>query len=280
MPDGTHWFPAVDVCKRAGLQSTRAPLWRTCRGQSQLRRDARECARKAHSQHSRRSRVATRHEPRGTSKGLIRLVNGCTKPESQPFKAWVSAVIATIQRDGSYSLEPVPRTDPPPTGATAYVMPQQIADAIVRLEDDGTSGPTRCWLAFQEEQANSAADQPQPERDGRGAAADRRVARPPCMSTARRPRRRRRSPKLTPQQLLATWKAKNLVVTEDVHAVAAYLAPALAARRGPLPAGGDRHPYGARRRRASTTACACCSSGAASGRRAARRTERPLYVLP
>ncbi|WP_424883284.1 BRO-N domain-containing protein [Streptomyces sp. SLBN-8D4] len=33
--------------------------------------------------------------------GLIQLVNGCTKPESQPFKAWVSEVIATIQRDGS-----------------------------------------------------------------------------------------------------------------------------------------------------------------------------------
>ncbi|GHH82346.1 hypothetical protein [Streptomyces capitiformicae] len=34
-------------------------------------------------------------------------------------------------------------------------------------------------------------------------------------------------PELTPQDLLATWKAKNLVVTEDVHAVAACLAPAL-----------------------------------------------------
>jgi hypothetical protein len=32
---------------------------------------------------------------------------------------------------------------------------------------------------------------------------------------------------LTAQQLLAHWKAKNLVITDDVHAVAAYLAPAL-----------------------------------------------------
>ncbi|WP_179382185.1 helix-turn-helix domain-containing protein [Streptomyces sp. SA15] len=38
---------------------------------------------------------------------------------------------------------------------------------------------------------------------------------------------RHSEPKLTPQQLLATWKAKNLVFTEDIHAVAAYLAPAL-----------------------------------------------------
>jgi prophage antirepressor-like protein len=27
-------------------------------------------------------------------KGLIRLVNGCTKPESQPFKEWVADVTA------------------------------------------------------------------------------------------------------------------------------------------------------------------------------------------
>ncbi|MFI6933710.1 helix-turn-helix domain-containing protein [Streptomyces sp. NPDC050287] len=44
---------------------------------------------------------------------------------------------------------------------------------------------------------------------------------------ARSLRRHRPEPNLTPQQLLATWKAKNLVFTEDIHAVAAYLAPAL-----------------------------------------------------
>jgi hypothetical protein len=37
---------------------------------------------------------------------------------------------------------------------------------------------------------------------------------------------------MSPQQLLASWRARNLVVTEDVHAVAAYLAPALV--RGPV----------------------------------------------
>ncbi|WP_328876772.1 hypothetical protein [Streptomyces sp. NBC_00287] len=36
---------------------------------------------------------------------------------------------------------------------------------------------------------------------------------------------------LTPQELLSRWRSKNLVVTDDVHAVAAYLAPALV--RGP-----------------------------------------------
>ena len=32
---------------------------------------------------------------------------------------------------------------------------------------------------------------------------------------------------MTPQELLASWRARNPVVTDDVHAVAAYLAPAL-----------------------------------------------------
>lgn len=32
---------------------------------------------------------------------------------------------------------------------------------------------------------------------------------------------------MTAQQLLAAWKAKNLVITDDVHSVAACLAPAL-----------------------------------------------------
>lgn len=32
---------------------------------------------------------------------------------------------------------------------------------------------------------------------------------------------------LTPQELLSRWRTKNLVVTDDVHAVAAHLAPAL-----------------------------------------------------
>jgi len=77
--------------------------------------------------------VATRHESRQPPR-LIRLVNGCTKPESQPFKAWVSEVIATLQRDGTYTLDPAP-VQPAPHGGTAYLMPEQVADAIIRLEE-------------------------------------------------------------------------------------------------------------------------------------------------
>ncbi len=32
---------------------------------------------------------------------------------------------------------------------------------------------------------------------------------------------------MTPAELLATWRSKNLIVTDDIHAVAAVLAPAL-----------------------------------------------------
>jgi len=83
-------------------------------------------------------------------RGLIQLVNGCTKPESLPFKSWVSEVIATVQRDGSYSLEPSP-AQTPATGTPAYVMPQEVADAIVRLEVRNIQAD-EMLAAFQEEQ--------------------------------------------------------------------------------------------------------------------------------
>ncbi|MGP4043493.1 hypothetical protein [Streptomyces sp. 2A115] len=53
------------------------------------------------------------------------LVSGCTEPECEPFKLRVTEVIATIQRDGSYSLEPAP-VRPAPNGGTGYVMPQEL----------------------------------------------------------------------------------------------------------------------------------------------------------
>lgn len=74
---------------------------------------------------------------------LIQFVTACTKPECAPFKAWVTDVIATIQRDGSYSLEPAP-VQPAPSGGASYVMPQEVADAIVRSRN-GTSGSASCW---------------------------------------------------------------------------------------------------------------------------------------
>lgn len=179
--------------------------------------------------------------------GLIRLVNGCTKPESQPFKSWVATVIETIQRTGSYSLEPAP-VQPTPDGATAYVMPQQIADAIVRLEERNIRAD-ELLLAFQEERGELlrqiSDSQHAMVETQRQICRSQNVMAEALQQIAEalkpshghgRPRPTAApEPELTPQQLLATWKAKNLVVTGDVHAVAAYLAPALLR-------GGARYP--------------------------------------
>jgi hypothetical protein len=154
--------------------------------------------------------------------GLIRLVNGCTKPESPPFKIWVSEVIAAIQRDGSYSLEPA-AVQPAPTGGTAYVMPQEVADAIVRLEtrniqaDEMLAAAQEQQTALLRQMSNSQAS----------IARSQGLIAEALQDIAQVLRGRRPEPELTPQQLLAAWKAKNLVFTEDIHAVAAYLAPAL-----------------------------------------------------
>ncbi|UUU37088.1 BRO family protein [Streptomyces sp. CA-210063] len=74
--------------------------------------------------------------------GLIQLVNGCTKPEAQPSKNWVSDVIETIQRDGSYALEPTPYNPPPPAARPTPCpskWPTPSSDS-----KSGTSGRTRC----------------------------------------------------------------------------------------------------------------------------------------
>ncbi|MFF5495984.1 Bro-N domain-containing protein [Streptomyces aquilus] len=210
MPDGTHWFPAVDVCKELGYTTPRKALLDHV---PEEHREILETVTGGHSLSIPAGREWRRDMNVIDLQGLIRLVNACTKPESQPFKAWVSEVIATIQRDGSYALEPSP-TQTPATGTPAYVMPQAVADAIVRLEQRN--------LEADEMLAAFAGERNELLRQISGSLSD--------IAESLRNRRGDRpapAPKLTPQELLATWKAKNLVVTDDVHAVAAYLAPAL-----------------------------------------------------
>lgn len=67
--------------------------------------------------------------------GLLFLVNACTKPSAAPFKQWAVEVIATIQRDGSYTLEEAEVQPTDPGAPIAYAMPEQVAEAIVRLEE-------------------------------------------------------------------------------------------------------------------------------------------------
>ncbi|KOX00665.1 hypothetical protein ADK65_13540 [Streptomyces sp. NRRL B-1140] len=206
MPDGTHWFPAADVLKELGYSNPRKTLADHVPAEH---RETLESVTGAYSLSVPAGREWRRDMNVIDLQGLIRLVNACTKPSAQPFKTWVSEVIATIQRDGSYSLEPAPVQQP--AAPTAYAVPPQLADALVRLEERGAR--TDAALRQIDDKQNTIAEM---LRD--------------ITRTLRRSDDRARpvqAPELTPQQLLANWKARNLVVTEDVHAVAAHLAPAL-----------------------------------------------------
>ncbi|MCF4139370.1 Bro-N domain-containing protein [Streptomyces sp. Tue 6430] len=221
-PDGEHWFVAADLATELGYANTRQALdWHVAQDRQTTLNDL---ARSVYGVDA-LSKIAG-HGLKKSMKmvnlnGLIALVNGCTKPECEPFKTWVCDVIATLQRDGSYSLEPA-AVQPAPAGGTAYVMPQQVADVIVRLEERSIRAD-EMLLAFQEERN----DLLRRITDGQNAMTDvlRDIAealRDPAGRPDTAP-----EPKLTPQQLLTRWKTKNLVVTDDVHSVAAYLAPAL-----------------------------------------------------
>jgi prophage antirepressor-like protein len=207
MPDGTHWFPAADVCKQLGYTTPRKALLDHV---PEEHREILETVTGGHSLSIPAGREWRRDMNLVNLQGLIRLVNGCTKPESQPFKAWVSEVIATIQRDGSYALEPAP-VQPAPTGCTAYAVPQQLADALVRLEERSI-------------QTNEALRQ---INDSQNVIVDvlRDIAR--TLRGRNDLARTVQAPELTPEQLLSNWRTRNLVVTEDIHTVAAHLAPAL-----------------------------------------------------
>jgi prophage antirepressor-like protein len=207
MPDGTHWFPAVDVCKNLGYTHVGSALRNIA---DTVNFASAESVLQRHTLDIPAGREWRRDMNLVNLEGLIRLVNGCTKPESQPFKVWVSQVIATIQRDGSYALEPA-AVQPAPAGCTAYVMPQQITDALVALAQRSIRTDE-----LLRQINNSQTAIVEVLRD--------------IAQTLRRPTDRARpvqAPELTPEQLLINWKTRNLVITEDIHKVAAHLAPAL-----------------------------------------------------
>ncbi len=125
-------------------------------------------------------------------------------------------------------------------------MPQQVADAIVRLEVRNIQAD-EMMAAFQREQTDLLREISRSQgtiaRDQSTIARSQRLIAEALQDIARTLRRHRPEPELTPQQLLTTWTTKNLVFTEDVHAVAACLAPALV--RGEARYRRDRHTYGA-----------------------------------
>ncbi|MFD9514053.1 BRO-N domain-containing protein [Streptomyces mirabilis] len=275
LAEGEHWFPAADVAKDLGYTNTRqALLWHVAEDCQQSLEDL---ARSVYGVDA-LSKIAG-HGLKKSMKmvnlqGLIRLVSGCTKPECEPFKAWVAEVVVTIQRDGCYELEPAP-VQPAPGGGVAYVVPHQVADAIVRLEERNIRADEEFAaraaarnellaernalmaegnrLAAQREQLLAERNQLLRESNGDRSAMARNqdamarsqevIARSQDAMAAALGRMAesldriagrmgaggggRKPPVMTPQELLAGWQARNLVATADVHAVAAYLAPAL-----------------------------------------------------
>ncbi|MCX5199956.1 Bro-N domain-containing protein [Streptomyces sp. NBC_00237] len=227
LPDGEHWFPAADVATQLGYANTRDalrnrvdPQYSTSLGKLARAVDWADgsCKLAGHG--------LMRHMRLVNLRGLVQLVNGCKKPESKAFKNWVAEVIATIQRDGTYALEPAP-VQSVAQGGTAYVMPPEMIDVLVRLEERNVLADEHFAAAQAErvEQVHRTNDLLDRIAGSLETLVERMEPRVPVQV----------EPEVTPQQLLATWRQRNLVVTDDVHAVAAYLAPALVR-------GGARYP--------------------------------------
>ncbi|WP_042415734.1 BRO-N domain-containing protein [Streptacidiphilus anmyonensis] len=204
LADGNHWFPAVDVCRELGYANTTDAV-------------------KRHVPEGMR-RMAHRLVPRegwliiagqGLKKtsvmlslqGLIRLVNGCTKDDVEPFKNWVTEVVCAVQRDGAYRIG---------HDRSAVVLPGSVMDVVVRLEERNLQLDAE-FAATQREQQLLLREL---------VAGVNRIAtameRQPAPSVASRRSRR------TTEQILAEWRGR-LTVTEDVWSVAGYLVPLLLA---------------------------------------------------
>ncbi len=131
MPDGTHWFPAVDVCKELGHTNSRKALADHVPDEH---REILETVTGGYGLSVPAGREWRRDLQVISPQGLILLVNACTKQACAPFKQWVAEVIETVQREGSYSLDEAEVQPSEPGAPIAYAMPEQVAEAIVRLE--------------------------------------------------------------------------------------------------------------------------------------------------
>ncbi len=131
MPDGSHWFPAVDVCKELGHTNSRQALADHVPDEH---REILETVTGAYGLSIPAGRQWRRDLNIISLRGLILLVNACTKPACAPFKQWAAEVIETVQREGHYTLTEAEVQPAEPGAPIAYAMPEQVAEAIVRLE--------------------------------------------------------------------------------------------------------------------------------------------------
>ncbi|GAQ61632.1 MULTISPECIES: BRO family protein [Streptomyces] len=233
MPDGTHWFPAVDVCTQLGYTTPRKALLDHV---PENHRESLETLTGSHGLGIPAGREWRRDLNLIDLQGLILLVSACTKPECAPFKRWVAEVIETVQREGSYTLHEA-EVQPSEQGAPiAYAMPEQVAEAIVRLEernlqlDEQLAATQHRALALQEQIAATQQEMVETQRTTLTviAQAMERIAnrldtlvpdRPVPDATAF-------SAQPTTETVLADWR-ERLSVTEDVWTVAVVIAPVL-----------------------------------------------------
>ncbi|TGN74688.1 DNA-binding protein [Streptomyces bauhiniae] len=218
MPDGTHWFPAADVCKKLGYTTTRKALLDHV---PEAHREFLETVTGSHSLSVPAGRGWRRDLQIIDLQGLILLVNACTKPACAPFKQWVAEVIETVQREGFYALEEAEVQPLGPGAPVAYAMPEQVAEAIVRLEahnlklDEELAGVQRQSLALQREMLTAQTAM----AEAMVRIADR------IDGFSLRPAIPVGGPAAT-ASLLAGWR-ERLSVTEDVWTVAVVIAPVL-----------------------------------------------------
>ncbi|MEU2618674.1 BRO family protein [Streptomyces sp. NPDC007157] len=224
MPDGKHWFPAVDVCKELGYTTPSKAL---ADHVPETHRESLESVTGSHALSIPAGRDWRRDMNLIDLQGLIILVNGCTKPACAPFKQWVAEVVATVQREGSYTLEEAEVQPTEPGAPIAYAMPDQVAEAIVRLEahnlqlDEQLADGQRELIELQKsrlavQQAMVRAMERIADRLDELVLERRKPYGPP--------------PALpTTESVLADWR-RRLSVTEDVWTVAVVIAPVLVER--------------------------------------------------
>ncbi|MGW2701442.1 BRO-N domain-containing protein [Streptomyces sp. NPDC001340] len=231
MPDGTHWFPAVDVCRELGHTNSRKAL---ADHVPEEHREILETVTGGYGLSIPAGREWRRDMNLIDLQGLILLVQSCTKAACAPFKQWVAEVIETVQREGSYTLEEAEVQPTDPGAPIAYAMPDQVAEAIVRLEahnlqlDEELANGQRESIELQKEmlaiqretlatqKATLAVQQAMVRAMERIADRFDALALPRAAPTGHP----------TTETVLANWR-QRLSVTEDVWTVAVVIAPVL-----------------------------------------------------
>ncbi|MFE0415201.1 BRO-N domain-containing protein [Streptomyces tendae] len=287
MPDGSHWFPAVDVCKELGHSNSRKALSDHV---PEEHRELLETVTGSYGLSVPAGRGWRRDLHVISLQGLILLVNACTKPACAPFKQWVAEVVETVQREGSYTLDEAEVQPTEPGAPIAYAMPDQVADAIVRLEahnlklDEELAEGQRTSIALQREmlatqQATLAVQQSTLAVQQAMVHALERIAdRFDTLVLHQGALRGRLAPAPTTESVLADWR-QRLSVTEDVWTVSRAIAPVLVEKgelREPLESIAARTGLSVRRvnaclRLLRTHACIRSRGGAEDG--------APVYVL-